>query len=122
MMPSVDELAQNLPDLLHSIEVARVAADFVGCPGVVDLRLHDPGQPAGTAGEHDDLVRKIDRLLDAVGHEDERLALALAKPEEILLELAAGLLVDCGKRLVEKKHVGVDRERPRKADALAHAA
>ena len=55
-------------------------------------------------------------------HEDEGLALALAQAEEVLLELAPGLLVHGRERLVEEEHVGVDRERPGEPDALAHAA
>ena len=46
----------------------------------------------------------------------------LAQPQQVLLELAAGLLVDGGERLVQQQHVGVDRERAGEADALAHAA
>ena len=42
--------------------------------------------------------------------------------QQVLLELAARLLVDRRERLVHQQHVGVDRERARQADALAHAA
>ena len=44
------------------------------------------------------------------------------QPQQVLLELAPGLLVDGRERLVHQQHVGVDRQRPGEADALAHAA
>ena len=46
----------------------------------------------------------------------------LAQPQQVLLELAAGLLVDGRERLVHQQHVGIDGERAGEADALAHAA
>ena len=46
----------------------------------------------------------------------------VAQPEQILLELAAGLLVDGAERLVHQQHVGLHRQRPGQADPLAHAA
>ena len=42
--------------------------------------------------------------------------------QQVLLEFSPRLLVDGGERLVHQQHVGVDRERAREADALAHAA
>ena len=42
--------------------------------------------------------------------------------QQILLELAPRLLVDRRERLVHQQHLGVDRERAREPDALAHAA
>ena len=42
--------------------------------------------------------------------------------QQVLLEFPPRLLVDGGERLVHEQHVGVDGERARQADALAHAA
>ncbi len=42
--------------------------------------------------------------------------------EQVLLEFAPRLLVDRRERLVHQQHLGIDGERPRQADALAHAA
>ena len=46
----------------------------------------------------------------------------VAQPDQVFLELAPVLLVDRRERLVEQQHVGIDRQRARQADALAHAA
>ena len=45
-----------------------------------------------------------------------------AQPQQVLLELAARLLVDGRERLVHQQHLGIDGERAGQADALAHAA
>src|SRR3546814_15321766 len=42
--------------------------------------------------------------------------------QQVLLELAPGLLVDRRERLVHQQHLGVDGEGAGKADALAHDA
>ena len=53
-----------------------------------------PGQPARIAGQHRDLIGDVDRLLDRVGDEDDRLLLVGQQAQEVLLELAPVLLVD----------------------------
>ena len=57
-----------------------------------------------------------------MGDEDEGLVLVGAQPDQVFLEFPAVLLVDRRERLVEQQHVGIDRQRPGQADALAHAA
>ncbi len=47
---------------------------------------------------------------------------SLEQAQQILLELAPGLLVDRGERLVHQQDLGVDRERAGEPDPLAHAA
>src|SRR3546814_1002375 len=62
------------------------------------------------------------RLLDRMGDEEEGFALLRDQGQQVLLELAPGLLVDRRERLVHQQHLGVDGEGAGKADALAHAA
>src|SRR3546814_21026916 len=64
----------------------------------------------------------VDRLLDRMGDEEEGFALLRDQGQQVLLELAPGLLVDRRERLVHQQHLGVDGEGAGKADALAHAA
>ena len=85
--------------------------------GADDLR-----HAARARQQNGDLVGDVDRLLDGVGDEEERLALPRDELEQVLLELAPGLLVDGRERLVHQQHLAVDGERPREADALAHPA
>src|SRR6202008_2426702 len=87
MPPSTHDLPQALPDLLDRIEIGAVAADLVGRAGAVDLRRDDLRHPPRPARQQHDAVGQIDRFLDAVGDEDEGLALDLAQAQQILLEL-----------------------------------
>jgi len=52
-----------------------------------------------------------------MGHEDHGLALVAEQPQQVVLELAADLLVDRRKCLVHQQDVGVHREGPGEADA-----
>ena len=76
----------------------------------------------GLGDRKHDAVGDVDRLLDRVGDEDEGLVLVGAQPDQVFLEFPPVLLVDRRKRFIEEQHVGIDRQRPRQADALAHAA
>ena len=68
------------------------------------------------------LVRDVDRLLDRMGHENEGLLLVLHEAEQILLELAPGLFVDCRERFIHQQDLGVDGKGTCQPDPLAHAA
>src|SRR3546814_12085666 len=57
-----------------------------------------------------------------MGDEEEGFALLRDQGQQVLLELAPGLLVDRRERLVHQQHLSVDGEGAGKADALAHAA
>ena len=102
--------------------VAAVAADeavdeVVGrageqLPGLVVL-----GQLAADA-EHRDLVAELDRLVDVVGDEHDRLAQLGLQPEELVLQALADHRVDRAERLVHQQHGRVGGQRAGDADAL----
>ncbi|MCG8404272.1 MAG: hypothetical protein MI923_03645 [Phycisphaerales bacterium] len=115
-------IAQRRPDLVDDVEIFGAAPDIVG-PRAPEARGTDDFRHAAGARQQDgDLVGDIDRLFDRVRDEDEGLALIAHQGQQILLEFAAVLLVDRGERLVEKQHLGINRQRARQTDALAHAA
>ena len=69
-----------------------------------------------------DEVAHLDRLVDVVGHEQDRLGELLLEAQELVLEPLADDRVDRAERLVHEQHRRVRGERPRHADALALAA
>ena len=71
---------------------------------------------------HDQLGREEQRLLDAVGDEEEHLPRLPPQLEDQLLLLLARERVERAERLVHQHHFGIARERAREADALLHAA
>ena len=79
-------------------------------------------------GEHaafaqdDDPVAHLDRLVDVVGHEDDRLANLLLQAQELVLQALAGDRVDRAERLVHEHQRRVDGQGAGEADALALAA
>ena len=83
------------------------------------------GDAAGIAGQHDDAVAHQHRFLDIVrDHEDalDRHASLDPEVEKIGAQGLGGQHVERRKGLVHQQNIGVDDKRPRKADALAHAA
>ena len=95
---------------------------LVGAAAAVDAGADDLRHARRAAGHDHDLVGDVDGLLDRVGHEDHGLALVAEQPQQVVLELAADLLVDRRERLVHQQDVGVHGERPGEADALPHPA
>ena len=106
--------------------VAAVAADEVGHE-VVDrvrqqvCRVGQLGEPPPTRRTAD-LVAELDRLVDVVGDEDDRLAELALQAQELVLQLLADDRVDGAERLVHEHHRRVGREGPGDADALLLAA
>ena len=72
--------------------------------------------------EDRDLVAHLDRLVDVVGDEDDRLAQLGLQAQELVLEPLAVDRVDGAERLVHQHQRRVGRERAGDADALALAA
>ena len=72
---------------------------------------------------HDgDLVAHLDRLVDVVGDEDDRLAHLLVEAQEVVLEAVAGDRVDRAEGLVHQHDRRIRRHRAGDADALLLAA
>src|SRR4029077_420937 len=65
-------------------------------------------------------VGKVDRLIDAVGDEHDRLAIAFPNTQQLFLHQAARLRVKRTERLVSEQNVGVMSERTRDRNALLH--
>ena len=72
--------------------------------------------------EDGDEVAHLDRLVDVVGHEQDRLGDRLLEAEELVLEPVADDRVDGAERLVHEHDRRVGGQRPGDADALALAA
>src|SRR4029079_11270806 len=89
-------------------------------PVVQRGRRADLPEPPGR--HHADAVAHRERLLLIVGHEERRDADHDLDPADLLTELAPHLGVECRERLVEEQHLGLDRERSCKCDALLLAA
>ena len=72
--------------------------------------------------EDGDEVAHLDRLVDVVGHEQDRLGDRLLEAQELVLEAVADDRVDRAERLVHEHDRRVRGERPGDADALPLAA
>src|ERR671915_2326942 len=121
-MSPLQVAAELVPDLLDPVQVGGVAPDLVGAAAAVDPRADHLRHARRATGQDDDLVGDVDGLLDRMGHEDHGLALIAEQPQQVVLELAADLLVDRREGLVHQQDVGVHPEGPREADALPHPA
>ncbi len=87
-----------------------------------DLRRRpELGEQAALPHDRDE-VAHLDRLVDVVGHEQDRLGEALLEVEELVLEALADDRVDGAERLVHEHHRRVDGEGARHADTLALAS
>ena len=84
----------------------------------LDEALHPPRPP----GHHDDIVGELDRLVDAVRHQQHGFRLPLPDAHQLILHQTAVLRIERGKRLVHQENTRANRQRPRDGDALAHAA
>ena len=65
-----------------------------------------------------DPVAHLDRLVDVVGDEEDRLAQLGLQPQELVLQALAVDRVDGAERLVHQHHPRVGGERPRDPDPL----
>ena len=72
--------------------------------------------------EDRDPVAHLDRLVDVVGDEHDRLAHLLLEPEELVLEPLAADRVDRAERLVHQHDRRIGRQRASHADTLSLAA
>ena len=86
----------------------------------VDCDLVDNG--AGPAAHDKNAVGQRHGLRQIMGDQERGLAGLLEGQCEVALQHHAGLGIDCRKRLVEQKHMRIDRKRTRQRDPLAHAA
>src|SRR5215471_16162664 len=73
-------------------------------------------------GEHDHAVAQIDRLVEIVRDEQDRLSRLRMDTQELALQHLAGLRVEGAERFVHQEDRGIDRERAGEPDALLHAA
>ncbi|EGJ75115.1 putative ABC transporter ATP-binding protein [Streptomyces sp. Tu6071] len=68
--------------------------------------------------QHRDPVADLDRLVEVVRHEDDRLVQFVLEPDQLVLEVIARDRVDGAEGLVHEEYGRVRRERPRDAHAL----
>ncbi len=85
-------------------------------------RHGDIGHQPGRRAEHQDAVGEENRLIDAVGHDQEGGGLRLRQGLEVLAQPRCGDIVERAESLVEQHQFGTGGERTRDVDPLAHAA
>jgi len=73
-------------------------------------------------GHHDDAVGEIDRLLDPVRYEDDRLFLLGPDPEQLVLHVLPGERVESAEGLVHQHDRRVERRHPGDRHPLLHPA
>ena len=122
----------GLPEVDVADALEREALErAVGAHEVLDELLGRVHQQLGGRGElgelaalleDRDLVAHLDRLVDVVGDEDDRLAQLGLQAQELVLQPLAVDRVDRAERLVHQHQRRVGRERAGDADALALAA
>ncbi len=93
--------------------VGGVGQDLLGC-----RELGDPGALL----EDRDAIAHLDRLVDVVGDEGDRLLQFVLEAEELVLQTGACDRVDGPEGFVHQQHRRVGRQRPRHTDALALSA
>src|SRR6266436_4972307 len=86
-------------------------------------RLLSMTYDAARAGaHHHDLGRKKHRLRNRMGDEDHRLARLLPEPDQMLVQMVAGDLVQGAEGLVHQKHLRLEAKGTRDRYALLHSA
>ena len=80
------------------------------------------GDPGRRPRQHQRAVSERDRLGDVVGHEHDRLAAEIPEPEQVLLQVQAGLRIERAERLVHQDDRRIVGERADQRGPLAHAA
>ena len=127
-----DERQRRLPEVHVGDPQERQPLERpVGPDEVLNERVRGRHQQLGRSrvlGElaalanHRDPVAHLDRLVDVVGDEQDRLADLGLEAEELVLQLLAVDRVDRTEGLVHQHHAGVRRERTGDADPLLLAA
>src|SRR3546814_15243388 len=77
---------------------------------------------AGPRRHHDYAVGQKDSLLDGMRYEDDCLAFAVPDSQQLRLQQVAGLNVECAVGFIHQQRVRLNRQGPRDADTLLHAA
>src|SRR5215469_14475499 len=114
---------QKVDDVIAHAVIERVAMNVVALALFGQRILDDLGEYGVWAVGHQyHAVGEIDRLVDIVGDHEHGLAGLEADAPHLVLQRAAGERVERGERLVHQHDLRLDRERPRDADALFHAA
>ena len=63
----------------------------------------------------------MNRLVDAVGYEDDRLARLLVQADELVLQQFTGNCISAAEWLVHEHDARIAGDRPRESDSLLHA-
>src|SRR5262245_17639912 len=71
-----------------------IGADIAAQAIAGERRVNDGANPSGRGVEHEDAIGEDERLVDAVGDEDDRRASARPYRKEVLLQLLARLRVE----------------------------
>src|SRR5207248_2054936 len=71
------------------------------------VAIDDLDDAAGPRAHHHDLARQEHRLGDRVGDEDHGLAGLFPQPQQLLVEVVAGNLVERAERLVHHQQLGL---------------
>src|SRR3546814_9707422 len=101
--------------LAHPVGDAHELGALADVEGAVARQLAvDDVDDAPRPRRHDDDARRQEhRLGNRVGNEDDRLAGALPEPQELLVQVVAGDLVERPERLVHQEEIGLEAERAR---------
>src|SRR5262245_32718259 len=98
-----------------------VGADVADQTLAGDRRLDDGADPSGPGVEHEDAVGEDERLVDAVGDEDDRRAGARPYREEVLLQVRARLCVERAEGHVHEDEDGLAHQSAAHADHRVNA-
>ena len=114
---------QEIDDVVAQRVVIGMAVQIDAAAILRQRIFHDLGQHrAGTVGHQKNPVGEIDRLIDVMGDHERGLSGLQANPADLVLQRAARQRIQRRERLVHQHDLWRDRERPRDADALLHAA
>jgi hypothetical protein len=100
----------------------RYSIAVAGIPRLWQLDVDHEFDLARPPRHHDDLVGKIDRLLDVMGDEHDSSLVGAANAQQFVLQDEPGLRVERSERLVHQQHVGLDGQGAGNADTLLHPA
>src|ERR1700681_1100398 len=114
-------LADMTPDAVAQAS-ERVAAQHFKSARARQRDVQPVHDAAGPRRHHHHLVRQIDGLGQAMGHEDDGLAGRSPNPQQFVAHGHAGLLVECGERLVHQQYRRILHQAARDRDPLLHAA
>ena len=87
----------------------------------LEWHLEYPEDGAGMGRHDDDAIGHGHRFIDRVRDEDHGFASLFPYSEDLLLEDEAGLLIECAERFIHQQEIGIDRQRSRDRDTLAHS-